>query len=129
MTSKLPFLSRWSQRKMQACSVNQDGQNKKQPDDSNDLVAGSGDVRSQQMTGNSIAGIALQEIFRQSEFAKPDGLNEYDEDYRFFTPRGGLITQEMRRAWDRFDETMLADNQHDADDTADDEYRLDRDQG
>ncbi len=41
---------------------------------------------------------AFKRIFNQPRFAVRDGLNEYDEDYRFFVPRGHLITAEMRES-------------------------------
>ncbi len=48
--------------------------------------------------------ILLKKIFQNSHFAKLDGLNEYDEDFSFFTDRGDLIPVEMREALARLQE-------------------------
>ena len=42
--------------------------------------------------------LLLKKLFQQSRFANLDGLNEYDENYRFFTDRGDLIPAEMKLA-------------------------------
>lgn len=49
--------------------------------------------------------LAYKKILRHSHFLDPDGLNEYDEDYRFFIPRGDLVTAEMRNALERLEST------------------------
>lgn len=49
--------------------------------------------------------LAYKKILKQSRFLERDSLNEYDEDYRFFTPLGDLITVEMRNALDRLAST------------------------
>jgi hypothetical protein len=43
----------------------------------------------------------LRALFRQPEFAVRDGLDDYDGDYRFFEPRGELLTYDMRWASER----------------------------
>ncbi len=45
-----------------------------------------------------------QEIFKQSRFARLDGLNEYDEDFSGFTPLGDLIPAEMQAALIRLEQ-------------------------
>ena len=46
--------------------------------------------------------LALRALFLQADCSTLDGLNEYDEDYTFFSPRGNVLTQDMQRAADRF---------------------------
>jgi hypothetical protein len=43
----------------------------------------------------------LRALFRRPEFAVRDGLDDYDGDYRFFEPRGELLTCDMRWASER----------------------------
>jgi hypothetical protein len=43
----------------------------------------------------------LRALFRQPEFAVRDGLDDYDGDYRFYEPRGELLTCDMRWASER----------------------------
>ncbi len=54
--------------------------------------------------------LAFKKIFRQSRFSGSDGLNEYDEDYSFFTVRGDLIPTEMQQAITRL-ETVNREHQ------------------
>ena len=72
--------------------------------------------------------ILLKKIFQYSHFAELDGLNEYDEDFSFFTDRGDLIPVEMREALARLQKessdsvTKMAENdpaQQGQDDTRD----------
>lgn len=45
--------------------------------------------------------IALRKLFHQSKFNYRDGLDDYDEDYRLFTPLGEVITADMRHQLER----------------------------
>lgn len=101
------FLSRWSRRKLEAGGVNPD-RRQTGLDDLSDSGDGSVDKASDAIINDAAT---LREFFLQTEFRQTDGLNEYDENYTFFTPRGGLITREMRRAWEKLDETLLADSE------------------
>lgn len=56
--------------------------------------------------GEGFRRLALRALFRQPQFSVPDGLNEYDEDYRFFTARGDLLTHDMQRALQRVKEEL-----------------------
>ncbi len=51
--------------------------------------------------------LLLKKIFQQNRFASRDGLNEYDEDFSFFTDRGDLIPVEMREALARLENEKL----------------------
>lgn len=42
--------------------------------------------------------LAFKKLLHHQRFVELDGLNEYDEDYRHFLPRGDLLTEEMRKA-------------------------------
>ncbi len=54
--------------------------------------------------------LLLKKIFQQNRFASRDGLNEYDEDFSFFTDRGDLIPVEMREALARLENEKLEQN-------------------
>jgi hypothetical protein len=47
---------------------------------------------------NQAKQLFLKKILQDNRFAELDGLNEYDEDFSFFTDRGNLIPVEMREA-------------------------------
>ncbi len=51
--------------------------------------------------------LLLKKIFQQNRFASRDGLNEYDENFSFFTDRGDLIPVEMREALARLENEKL----------------------
>ena len=57
-----------------------------------------------QKFSDELQRLAWKKLFRQPQFSKPDELNEYAEDYTFFTPRGDLITREMQRALQQFND-------------------------
>lgn len=54
----------------------------------------SGDSNNQHLLNSQ----ELLSIFRKAECCTLDGLNEYDDDFRNFTPLGNLVTQEMKQA-------------------------------
>ena len=54
--------------------------------------------------------LLLEKIFQKNRFASRDGLNEYDEDFSFFTDRGDLIPVEMREALARLENEKLEQN-------------------
>lgn len=48
---------------------------------------------------DSLHRLVLRRLFREPLYHYRDGLNEYDEDYSFFSSRGDdLLTHEMKRA-------------------------------
>lgn len=47
---------------------------------------------------------ALKKLFHLPEFNITDGLNDYDDDYTSFAPLGDVITHEMKRVLDRWNE-------------------------
>ncbi len=47
---------------------------------------------------------ALRKLFHLPEYNISDGLNDYDEDYTAFAPLGSLVTAEMKRAFERWQE-------------------------
>ncbi len=51
--------------------------------------------------------LLLEKIFQQNRFASRDDLNEYDEDFSFFTDRDDLIPVEMREALARLENENL----------------------
>ncbi len=59
-----------------------------------------------------------QEIFKQSHFARLDGLNEYDEDFSGFTPLGDLIPAEMQAALIRLEQADAPDQETTNEETA-----------
>lgn len=92
---------------MKARDAKTDARHANRLHESSEMITGARDQSSGAIIDDRIT---LRKFFRQSEFRQTDRLNEYDEKYTFFTPRGALITREMRRAWGKLDETMLADN-------------------
>ena len=46
----------------------------------------------------ALGPLALRTLFRLPECSTLDGLNEYDEDYRFFSPFEKIVTREVRQA-------------------------------
>lgn len=53
--------------------------------------------------------LALRTLLHSAEFNRSDGLNEYDGDYRVFSPLGDVLTQDMLRAVERLAESAAAD--------------------
>ena len=87
MAIKLGFLKQWAQRK-----------NKVKTEDNKPAVVIASRINEE------LERLALKKMFNKPEFSILDGLNEYDEDYSFFKPRGELITQEMLRTTERMAE-------------------------
>jgi hypothetical protein len=44
---------------------------------------------------------ALRKLFRGAKFNLRDGLDDYDDDFRSFTPLGGIVTADMRHHMER----------------------------
>jgi len=44
-----------------------------------------------------LSASALRQLFQKPEVSVLDGLNEYDDDFTYFAPRGEVITHEMQR--------------------------------
>lgn len=59
-------------------------------------------------SGESLPRMALKRLFSQPECSVLDGLNEYDEDYTSFVPRGTLLTHDMVREFQRKEKTIIA---------------------
>lgn len=53
---------------------------------------------------------ALRDIFRKPGIGKPDGLDEYENDYNYqnFASLGDVVTHEMRRMLDKQIESLVA---------------------
>ena len=84
MAIKFRFLKRWTQKKKQV-----------RMEDNKPVVA------IENRVNDELERLALKKFFNKPELSILDGLNEYDEDYRFFKPRGDLMTQEMLRTAER----------------------------
>lgn len=59
--------------------------------------------------------VALRKLFHLSQFNVIDGLDDYAEDYTFFTPLGNIITADMRHHMEReakeVEQQLLADGE------------------
>lgn len=119
-----PFLSRWSQRKMQRqeeadetdirpvshpLDAQQDESSPKvQPQESPPLPdIDSLDEHSDYSAflapevSEDLQRMALRKLFTSSRFNVRDGLDDYDEDYRSFHSLGDTVTAEMRHRLER----------------------------
>lgn len=95
------LMCRWSRKKLGNCTG--DGSRKTiLPEKSDPALksdACSGEALKVAPESTSILStLALRKLFQKPEFSVLDGLNEYDDDFTYFTPRGELITHEMQRA-------------------------------
>ncbi len=57
--------------------------------------------------GEELPCEVLKHLFKQPEWSALDGLNEYDEDYTSFTPRGAILTQDMIREYLRAENQII----------------------
>ncbi len=112
------FLRRWSQRKSKNRVVrnSSDEQQIGSCDDISDSIGDKvlpaqhcSDARAdgQQTFVDTLSSLALRQLFRKPEVSALDGLNEYDDDFSYFVPRGDLITQEMKTKLDALSNQLL----------------------
>ena len=99
------FFARWSREKINTLKKGERGtKNEGEPNEEFPVT----DIPSSDPISKTAAPIIAKEkkeigeqvfksLFQQQEFSLLDGLNEYDEDYTSFLPRGDLITQDMLR--------------------------------
>lgn len=57
---------------------------------------------------SSLRRAALKRLFAQPDFNVTDGLDDYCEDYRHFTPLGDIITADMRHHMERARQKLAA---------------------
>lgn len=101
------FLRRWSDRKLQD-TVDQCQEKKHIPgtcnnhivDKSDEILTSNRGVEETAVADRNVvkilSSIALARFLHNPESSVLDGMNEYDDDFSYFAPRGDLITQEMK---------------------------------
>jgi len=102
------FLNRWSRKKHQSVKQDQDKEQlateselKSEPPDLPDLddLNETSDYSDffHPDVDKELRKLALRKMFNLPDSQILDGLNEYDEDYTSFIPRGNIVTEEMKR--------------------------------
>ncbi len=112
------FFARWSREKINTLKKGEHGtKNEGGPNEEFPVT----DMRSSHPVSKTTSPVISKEkkeigeqvfktLFKKQEFSTLDGLNEYDEDYTSFLPRGDLITQDMLRCLSQIDaETVSTD--------------------
>ena len=106
------FLSRWSDRKLENPAEQRAGNYRSLVNINHMVVDKSDEIEPpdsavEEATDpdrdivNTLSSIALARFLQNPECSVLDGLNEYDDDFSYFVPRGDLITQEMKVKLDR----------------------------
>lgn len=105
---KRSFLSRWLSRKFeQKKDLNRDetalsNQNfNTSVSDTESHAESTTDVPISKQSTSCLPEVIIKRLFAQPECSVLDGLNEYDDDFTGFTPRGALLTQDMVREYFR----------------------------
>lgn len=102
------FLSRWSRRKLDQDSAEEEQSLTPATEEPVETVEASGqitDTDSEQEkpiwqrddVDEETRKSALRALFRKPEFNVRDGLNEYDDDFTKFASLGNVVTHEMKR--------------------------------
>ena len=102
---KLPFLLRWWRKKpihrnnKAEVGAWESNNQKENPTTFDVDTAGQLEtsLSNAKVIGGELPGGVLKHLFKHPEWSGLDGLNEYDEDYTSFTPRGAILTQDMIR--------------------------------
>lgn len=102
---KTPFISRWSRLKYRAKHA--DGSNSKVSTQDVPTKADSGLEQNtlhpgtkrpeSESTNEIVKQLAIKKIITLPKWSTLDGLNEYDEDYRAFSPLGSKLTHDLIR--------------------------------
>jgi len=119
-----PFLSRWSQRKMQQQGEAEERhppiESPPRDEQQDESPSGSQPKEPQPLpdiesldeysdysaflspeVGEDLQRMALRKLFASARFNVRDGLDDYDEDYRSFHSLGDTVTAEMRHRLER----------------------------
>jgi len=95
------FLSRWSRKKSEDESVDQEKikpiEESQPRENASELDEQSLPLWQQKDIEPNEKRQALAALFKQPEFKEVDHMNEYDEDFTRFKGLGDLVTQEMKR--------------------------------
>ncbi len=94
------LVRRWSRTKLENCTA--DDTCKNVPSENWDKVVKSDacsddTAKIDRIFGKTLGALSLRKLLQNPEFSVLDGLNEYDDDFTYFAPRGELITHEMHR--------------------------------
>ncbi|MCX4190617.1 DUF3306 domain-containing protein [Methylophaga sp. OBS3] len=130
---KSGFFSRWSARKLEQSSPAEEAQQPTIPAEDNvepapeviatELVETESPTPAWQNPELDAASRkqALRDIFRKPGIGKPDGLDEYENDYNYqnFASLGDVVTHEMRRMLDKQIESLVASAEPDAEKPSD----------